>query len=617
MCMSLTDAQKEELLAVQLEHVDVVCDAIAESQNVAGRKIADLEIAMRRPASAERAVEVRLYQHYVAQREALAAIAGTPYFCRCDVMTDAHDDVTTMYFGKQSYSEAKVYSWVVPAAALRFATMGPASYRTVDGSERNVQMYRKDQYVIADRKISFFATESVGSPRAIVYQEHLTRKKSGFILPEIVEQMEKAQDDVIRAHWFGPLLIGGPAGSGKTTLALHRVAYLLQAPELSEKFPQDETIVFVHDGASKAYFAGLFPELGLTGVKITTFHEWAMEMLGITRADGGISRVGMFVFRFGADEQERDAFELMKAGVLKKLEELKGSIGELGKKAASDVWAILEWCYKDVADPLFKKLFMRQRLVRSIDRFDLALLLHMQRHTEGRIAKDVSYYDKSRTGELVRKVSRVGVSYRLVVVDEMQNWLPEELDIVRGCLDKETEAVMFVGDTRQKTRIGSIAQVDDVGIAIADDRRVVLEKVYRNTRQIVEYCVRRGYDVHVLAGLAEGPEVSEVVANDTQDVVRVCKEMYERIESGQTLGVITFSPERREEFMALTEMGGVHVVTVHEAQGLEFDSVVVIEEVAERVFDGDGGTELQRVVRDLAYVAFTRAMRELVVVKMK
>jgi RecA/RadA recombinase len=615
--MSLTDAQKEELLAAQQEHVDDVCDAIAMSQGVAGKKIAELEISMRRPASAERAVEVRLYQHYVAQREVLAAIAGTPYFCRCDVVTDAHDDVTTMYFGKQSYSDAKVYSWVVPAAALRFASIGPASYRTVDGSERNVQMYRKDQYMITDRKISFFATESVGSPRAIVFQEHLTRKKSGFILPEIVEQMEKAQDDVIRAHWFGPLLIGGPAGSGKTTLALHRVAYLLQAPELSEKFPQDETIVFVHDGASKAYFAGLFPELGLTGVKITTFHEWAMEMLGITRADGGISRVGMFVFRFGADEHERDTYELLKSGVLKNLEELKNYFGELGKKSAGDVWAILEWCYKNIEDPLFKKLFTRQRLVRSMDRFDLVLLLHMQRHSEGRIAKDVLYYDTSRTGDLVRKVSRVGVSYRLVVVDEMQNWLSEELDIVRGCLDKETEAVMFVGDVRQKTRIGSIAHIDNVGIAIADDRRVVLEKVYRNTKQIVEYCVRRGYDVRVLAGLAEGPEVSEFVADDAQGVVEVCKTAYERIEPGQTLGVITFSPERREECMTLTEMGGVHVVTVHEAQGLEFDAVVVVEESGERSFDGVGGVELQRVARDLAYVAFTRAMRELTVVKIK
>ena len=45
------------------------------------------------------------------------------------------------------------------------------------------------------------------------------------------EQMEKAQDQVIRAHHAGPLVISGPAGSGKTTLALHRVAFLTQSPE--------------------------------------------------------------------------------------------------------------------------------------------------------------------------------------------------------------------------------------------------------------------------------------------------------------------------------------------------------------------------------------------------
>lgn len=66
--------------------------------------------------------------------------------------------------------------------------------------------------------------------------------------------MEKAQDQVIRASHKGSLVIGGPAGSGKTTLALHRVAYLTQAPETSEFYPTKSIIVFVQDTGTKITF---------------------------------------------------------------------------------------------------------------------------------------------------------------------------------------------------------------------------------------------------------------------------------------------------------------------------------------------------------------------------
>jgi DNA helicase IV len=584
----LSDEQKQEMLRVQQKHVLETCDAIITQRDFAEKKIVELEVEMRRPAPyQEKVVAMKLMQHYSAKKNALAAIGDTPYFCRCEVNGE------TWYFGKQSFSESRVYSWVVPAAALRYAALGDASYTTVNGVVKNVELSRKDQYVISDRKISFFATEMKDVSRTIVYQEHLTRRKSGFVLPEIVEQMEKAQDDVVRAHWQGPLLIGGPAGSGKTTLALHRVAYLLQAPELSDIFPQDETIVFVHDGASKDYFAGLFPELGLSGVKITTFHEWAMELLGLGERE-------KFVFRFGWGENERDLYELAKK------EAIRNRVWE--RVRSIDIWDTLRVCYEQSFSDAMMEVFGQQQRQRCVDRFDLALLLHAQRYSEGRIAHDVEYYDRGRTGQLARKVSRVGVSYRLMVVDEIQNWLPQELEILRGCLDPETQAIMFVGDTRQKTRIGSVERIEDVGFVVSDERRVVLEKVYRNTRQIVEYCVRRGYDVKVLAGLQDGPPVRE----EQRDAVAVCRGVADSLEEGQTLGVVVFSPEMKREFTALGERAGVHVVTVHEAQGLEFEKVVVVES---GFGDAAQVPELQRIQRDLLYVAFTRAMRELVVVR--
>jgi len=100
----------------------------------------------------------------------------------------------------------------------------------------------------------FFSKEVEGRARELIYQEHFTNRKTGFMLPEIVAEMEKSQDQVIRAHHEGPLVISGPAGSGKTTLAFHRVAYLTQAPDTALHYREDSIIIFVQDNGTKEYF---------------------------------------------------------------------------------------------------------------------------------------------------------------------------------------------------------------------------------------------------------------------------------------------------------------------------------------------------------------------------
>ncbi|HNW09616.1 MAG TPA: hypothetical protein PKM52_03475, partial [bacterium] len=112
----------------------------------------------------------------------------------------------------------------------------------------------------------------------MIYQEYFSTRKTSFILPEIVAQMEKAQDQVVRAEYGGKLAITGPAGSGKTTLALHRAAYLLQSPETVDKLDANQIIVFVQDDSTRDYFSHLLPELGINDVEITTMASWARKI---------------------------------------------------------------------------------------------------------------------------------------------------------------------------------------------------------------------------------------------------------------------------------------------------------------------------------------------------
>lgn len=186
----------------------------------------------------------------IERQEELKKLFGSPYFIRCDVVYKKTGERKTLYFAKHYFTEENIYSWVAPASVIRFEKPGPASYKLPDKTIEHVELLRKEQYMIVEGKVLFFAVEEGEKPRELIYQEHFSRK-TGFVLPEIVGVMEKAQDKVIRAHHSGPFVISGPAGSGKTTLALHRVAYLVQSPDTGEYYPGKSIIVFVQDTGTK------------------------------------------------------------------------------------------------------------------------------------------------------------------------------------------------------------------------------------------------------------------------------------------------------------------------------------------------------------------------------
>jgi DNA helicase-2/ATP-dependent DNA helicase PcrA len=215
----------------------------------------------------------------------LKTLEKSPFFSRCNIQYRNVDirgnNQRIIYFGKYECLEQQIYSWVTPIASIRFDPPGSTTFRLPNGEIRTLDINEKEQYMIVDGKIIFYARETKTEPRELIHQEHFSIKKGAFILPEIIEVMEKAQDAVIRAYHKGPFVISGPAGSGKTTLALHRVAYLVQSPETSSFYPTDTIAVFVQDSGTKEYFSHLLPELGIHNINITTFHEWSMKILNL------------------------------------------------------------------------------------------------------------------------------------------------------------------------------------------------------------------------------------------------------------------------------------------------------------------------------------------------
>ena len=584
---------KEETLGQARARVASVRETITEEIRSVGMSI---ERRRSMGPGEDRNVRAKLLSHFHERLDHLHHLFASPFFVRCDVRSK-DGETKTLYFAKFPKTDESIFSWMAPASRLRFSDVGPTSYALPDGTAWHGDLTRKDQFMIVDGKIVFLSSEAGTHGRTLVYQEQLSKRKAGFMLPEIVERMEKAQDDVIRAPETGSFLIAGPAGSGKTTLAFHRIAYLLQSPDTAARFQSHTVIVLVQDEGTRDYFCRLLPDLGIHDVTVTTFGQWALERLGL----GEDHR---FVRRPNGVDEEVDAYESRKCDAMRTVKT------ESAKR--DDAFARLKEIYATTFSTEDEKRFAQQKKDGRLDRFDLSVLLRTERQRSGAFTREEEYFVQKKNFEVTRKRRTVPLTYSLIVVDEAQNYLPEQIVALRSCASPDTRAILYVGDLGQQVLVGTLRDWGDAGETFGAGQKVQLEKVYRNTRAILRYVGELGFSVSVPDELREGAAVvDEPCATIEEMVDRVRTVVTEKAGEAQ-IGVLGLTDADLEPFAAA--FGGqpnVHVLTVHEAQGVEFEVVCVVR-IPKDFLDG-ASEERGRIKRDLAYVALTRAMDELYV----
>lgn len=223
-------------------------------------------------------------------RHNLAVAVEEPYFGRLDFHeSGAAEGITPLYIGKRGvHDEASgkplVIDWRAPVASLFYSFTGGeelASYDSPDGLIDGL-VYLKRNLVIRKQILQRVVdTYTRGGDNPAVTDEFLLYRLSenkDNKLRDIVSTIQTEQDKIIRAARNSALVIQGVAGSGKTTVALHRLAYLLY--EYRESVRADRMIIFAPNRMFLDYISGVLPELGVGDIQQTTFQDWALERLG-------------------------------------------------------------------------------------------------------------------------------------------------------------------------------------------------------------------------------------------------------------------------------------------------------------------------------------------------
>ncbi|XID92065.1 HelD family protein [Paenibacillaceae bacterium WGS1546] len=221
-------------------------------------------------------------------RQRLKLLADEPYFGRLDFREEGKPEPMPLYIGKrgmdrQSTGEPYVVDWRAPVASLFYSFTGgdaPVSYDAPDGTIGG-EIYRKRNISIRERQLGRIVDSyERGGDNIGLNDEFLLYKlgdKKDNRLRDIVSTIQAEQDRIIRAPRRKALIIQGAAGSGKTTVALHRLAFLLY--QYREHVRAERMIIFAPNAMFLDYISGVLPELGVGNVKQTTFAEWALDKL--------------------------------------------------------------------------------------------------------------------------------------------------------------------------------------------------------------------------------------------------------------------------------------------------------------------------------------------------
>ena len=315
-------------------HLQQVCDTvdreIAEVEALTGAKAGEcMDVQMEEDPDEQEEVTIQRFRYQLDRLRQLNMAAGQAYFARLD-FTPAGEGPETWYLGRWGVLDPValtpvVVDWRSPVANLYYSgRIGPMDYEAPDGRVEG-ELTLKRMLTVRQRQLVSLFDSGIVSQEA--YLQDVLGSVSSDRLREIVTTIQAEQNVVIRHPLNAHLLVQGAAGSGKTTIALHRIAYLLYA--FRKTLKPENMMILAPNPLFLSYISQVLPDLGVERVVQTTFEGWCRESMG--RHMPKILRESRLENSLSLSEEERrKAGALLRAkGSLAMMKKLRGWLDRL------------------------------------------------------------------------------------------------------------------------------------------------------------------------------------------------------------------------------------------------------------------------------------------------
>lgn len=203
-----------------------------------------------------------------------------PYFGRIIFQDETLEKEESLYIGHGGISKdtthQMVIDWRAPVANAYYENgLGKCSYLSPEGKELPIDLKLKRTYEIEDGSLlDYFDTEVIANDDLLT--KYLAKNKQA-VLGEIIATIQKEQNDIIRKSPYHNMIVQGVAGSGKTTVAMHRISYILY--NYQERFKPDDFYIVGSNRILLEYITGVLPDLDVYGIRQMTMEQLFVRLL--------------------------------------------------------------------------------------------------------------------------------------------------------------------------------------------------------------------------------------------------------------------------------------------------------------------------------------------------
>ena len=236
-----------------------------------------------------------MHDHMKRALERNEKALSKPYFGRIIFHDEALEKDESIYIGRggiaKDSNHQAVVDWRAPVANAYYENgLGKCSYPSPDGKPINIDLLLKRTYEIENSKLlGYFDSEVIANDDLLT--KYLAKNKQA-VLGEIVATIQKEQNDIIRKTPYHNFVVQGVAGSGKTTVAMHRISFILY--NYADRFKPDDFYIVGSNRILLNYITGVLPDLDVYGVRQMTmeqlfirllYEDWDEKQYGIKSTD--------------------------------------------------------------------------------------------------------------------------------------------------------------------------------------------------------------------------------------------------------------------------------------------------------------------------------------------